>query len=287
MKLFDRIASVTFGPEGTEDGVQVNDLRIAFSVSKNLKPETNTATVTIYNLSAGTHNKLEVGEVMILKAGYKQGESEPPVLGLGTIKSVKKLRREADLLSEIVLEDGLLQLRQKRLSVTYAEGTSAGEVMQAAITGLELDAYPLPDYDASIQYVNGLSFEGPARELMSKVCKKLGLEWSVQTGKVLVVPKGGTGQIEAVLLNNMSGLISTPEKIASEANELEPDEEKKPDGWTLSSLLRAEFVPGGTVTIQSDTANGSYRIEEVKHTGDTHGDDWTSTLTVREAKEAA
>lgn len=287
MQLFNRIASVTFGPSGTEDGIRVDGLRIQFTVSKTLTPTTNTCRVSIFNLSESTHNKIKTNETLILRAGYGDDGSTPPILALGIIKSVMRSTQDTDRISIVTLEDGLAELRHARMSVSYPDGTAASQVLDAAIAGLEVASYELPVIDEGIQYVSGLAFEGPARVLMSKVCSKLGLEWSIQTGQILVVPKGGTGMIAAVLLNAQSGLISTPEKQAEESDELKADEDKRPDGWQVRSLLRSEIVPGGALAVESTAVTGNYRIESVVHAGDTHGEEWTSTVILREPKEAA
>lgn len=284
MKLFDRIASVTFGPEGSENGLKVAGLRIVFNVTKTTDASTNTARVTIYNLSNDTHSKLKVGEVLILQAGYRDGNSPAPILALGTIRSVVREVRTPDRLSVIDLEDGLRELRQARTSVTYPEGASAVTVLQDAITALGLPAYPLPEI-TDREYVNGLAFAGPVKKLLGIVTKKLGLEWSVQTGKVLVVPKGSTGEVEAVLLKAQTGLVSYPERLQEQSQELSAQDDPKPSGWKVLSLLLPAVVPGGTIRIESETVTGDFRVEEVTHTGDTHGSNWTSNITARESSE--
>jgi hypothetical protein len=56
------------------------------------------------------------------------------------------------------------------------------------------------------------------------------------------------------------------------------------DGYLkVKSVLQPGLRPGRGLQLQSAAYSGLFRIEKVKHEGDTHGQTWTSDIEARPA----
>jgi hypothetical protein len=59
-------------------------------------------------------------------------------------------------------------------------------------------------------------------------------------------------------------------------------EKKHVAGWKIKALLQPTIEPGSVVAIRSIEipTETHFRVVEVTHTGDTHGNDWTTSMNV-------
>jgi hypothetical protein len=56
-------------------------------------------------------------------------------------------------------------------------------------------------------------------------------------------------------------------------------------GYKVKTLLQPLVEPGGYVQVKSKGVDGEFfRVEELTHTGDTHGNEWHTELTLRYVK---
>ena len=107
--------------------------------------------------------------------------------------------------------------------------------------------------------------------------------WSIQDGKVQLVPAAGYLPGEAVVLTAETGLIGTLEQTQ--------------EGITLRCLLNPRLRIGGRVKLDNESVkraqtplkmaatwpprlddDGLYRIIKAEFVGDTHGNDWYANL---------
>ena len=83
--------------------------------------------------------------------------------------------------------------------------------------------------------------------------------------------------------------ITVKQKGVSKSTEKDADGETQEvlqvAGYQVTSLLQPLIEPGGYVQIKSKSINGEFfRVEEVTHVGDTHGNDWHTNLILRYPK---
>jgi len=142
---------------------------------------------------------------------------------------------------------------------------------------------------------------------MDRVCNLLGVEWSIQGREVQIIKKGGVFQQRAVVLSPQSGMVESPviesktmteqaaakegytKKQAGVSTTYERDPETgdirtvlQVNGLQVRSLLLPTIEPGGYVQVKSRDIDGEFfRVESVTHAGDTHGQEWHTTTTLR------
>lgn len=279
MSQFDRVASVDIGPPG-EQGFRVRDVRIVFEVDKTDAQDANRARLEILNLSDDTRNRIrETDDAIIIRAGYAQDTGEE-VLFTGRVASVEHRYAPPDIITRIESGDGITELRESRSSVSFSgPGASLTLIVRklADDFGLEIrDSIDVP----RIRWTEGLAIAGPTRDAMTKVLDRAGYEWSVQNGYLQVIPRGGANTKPAVVIRSDTGLLSSPARINQVEENL--DETKRKPGWAFRCLLNPRIEPGGLVQLESRDVQGLFRVNNVRHAGDTHGEEWSSQVEVSE-----
>jgi hypothetical protein len=113
--------------------------------------------------------------------------------------------------------------------------------------------------------------------------------------KITPADKADTSKI--ILLSPETGLIGSPEKLRDDSIALYGTQNRKKEtikvvgatgkkyrksvggGYKIKSLLQPFVEPGSVVQVKSDTINDvQFRVVEVEHVGDTHGNDWYSNI---------
>lgn len=265
--LYRRVARVTVGE------VQVEALRIQFRVVKTLRPEPNTAEVSISNLSADTRRKMVTADVPVrIEAGYENGgESTVGQLFLGDMRFGGHTREGADWVTKLQAGDGEKTFRGARINESFAKGVRKAKVLESVTKAMKVDfkaaiaKFKSDGFKAGMdEFAKGISLNGSASKELTKILEAAGYSWSIQDGEVQVLGAKETVG-EGVHLSPETGLVGSPESSS--------------DGYVkVKSLLQPELRPGRLVQLDSASFKGSYRIDRAEFRGDTHGADWYAEL---------
>jgi hypothetical protein len=275
MSLFGRTVRLLVGPPG-EEGLDLSDLRISFSVEKRVKGQPNKAEITVYNLSENTRKNITVvNNRVLLYAGY----DEPGLLFFGDITKVEHSRVNEQWSTKIQATDGGQKLRETRVSESFKEGATGEQVINrlANLIGIPVGELSVDLGDA---FANGFSAVGPAKDIIDTLSKKFGFDWSVQNNELQIINKDSSTQQDAVLLTPETGLIGTPQPVTKDAQKL--DLSSQNDKFTARTLIDSRLTPGRKVQIESREVNGLFRVDTIGYVGDTHGNDWYSDIEVSE-----
>ncbi|NBI43468.1 hypothetical protein GVX76_08215 [[Haemophilus] felis] len=290
---FNRTYRLLIGKKGeTKNAILIEPpMRITFDVQKDVKSEPNENSIKIYNLSATTRQAIEQPNLRcVLYAGYAE-ENEPSLLCSGDIATAYSYRENGDIVTELFVLDGLIEIRDTAVSLGYSGGVSSQLILNdiAGKMGLKLIA---GEELHERKWANGFSFYGAARTALDKIVAGTGLEWSVQNGELQVVNRNKVTRRQGVVLAVDSGLIGSPERVREAARSKKIDEKSKQshqkqqvstdkqakDGWNARSLLLPQINPADKVKVESLAVTGWFRAESVKHIGDSHSGDWQTEL---------
>jgi len=306
--LFNRECSLVIGKEGGK-GRELTGLRIAFSIQKGATKSPNKCTVKVWNMSPETRAMIEViGNVMILKAGYTEDVGAKTIFS-GNVTRTLTVREGPDWITELEMEDGFMEFRDAKVSLSFAKGATTQQVVTAISKKFGLPVRPMPADIARKQYPAGFAFVGRVRDAMDKACDHSSLEWSIQNREIQIIKKGGVFKKKAYLLSADTGLLGSPmqesktmtekaaakEGITADQPGVRKTTERDKDGevqqmlrvlgYKVKSLLQPLVEPGGYVQVKSKGVDGEFfRVEELTHTGDTHGNEWHTELTLRYVK---
>lgn len=279
-RLFGRQIAVTIAqpqPDSffgiLKNAIRITGLRIVFDIEKSLKPDPNPCTITIYNLTTDTRTRVTAKPRQIrIEAGYKD---QIETLFLGDLQQSSTKREGADLATKILVADGDRAYQFARVTPrALSSGTSAhaqiGEI--AGSMGLSIPR-SVDDARAFVTTIaaSGATMQGPARNEMTRVLQPLGYSWSIQNGQLQIL-KDGEGRADAALLVSAdTGMIDSPELGSPGAKGEAPK-------LTVKHLLLPAAIPGRKIFVDAEFTRGTFLIEKVKHSGDTDGDDWTTTM---------
>jgi hypothetical protein len=292
LSRFKRTYRLLVGKPG-QVGVQVEPpLRVTFDVEKNTEEEPNFHKIRVYNLRPERRREFEAKDMAVrLYAGYEQ-EDGALLLAAGSVADAFTYYDGPDVVTELHVLDGYVEIRDTAVSLGYSEGVTSQTILSdvARQMGLPL----LLGEDVPVRsWANGFSFFGPARNALHKVVAGSGAEWSIQNQQLQVIARRGVTKRQAFVLAADSGLIGYPERTTENAREKAKVQDKttgndarlvsaqqQRHGWRVTSLLLPTVNPGDIVIVESRTsqATGSWRVESVNHNGDSEGGDWTSEL---------
>lgn len=295
MARFNRVYKLSIGKAGRE-GIEISDLRVTFDITKNTKEDPNECTIKIYNLSEQSRAVVETPDSkVILSAGYAE-ENSLIMTFAGAIVDAYTYFDQADVVTELSVADGYIELRDTAVSLGYAGGVKASLIINdiAKQMGLTLQ---LGDELNDRTWVNGFSHYGPARDALHKVVRGTGLEWSIQNQTLQVIKAMGTTRRSAVVLGADSGLIGYPkrnregakekarvnDRVSGRSADIVSSRQQK-TGWTVRSLLLPWINPGDLVKMESRTIQGFWRVDSLRHIGDSFGGDWQTELNLVEIK---
>jgi hypothetical protein len=267
-RLFDRRYEFRFGPAGGEGksfvGGPGGGLELSFEVSKSLKKSANKAKVTVHNLTDKSIGELEEkGTVIQLLAGYKDNMA---LLFTGQIakKGVVSTWDGKTITTEISAGDGELDLAKTRSDISLAAGTTSADVLRALISKMGIGEGNVGELPTKT-YLGAFVHSGWAKDAIARVCRDIGVSWSIQDGvfQALAPSAAKTGE-EAVLLSASTGLIGAPTR--------------EKEGIQAVSLMQPRLKPGGLVRVESRWVTGDYKITEVAHKGTFRSGDWYSEI---------
>lgn len=279
--LWDRRSTVTI------DTIQIQsrgladtgpgDLRFSFDVTKTIRPEPNKCTLRLWNLNGDHRSHLQQlspigsteGIAVQIEAGYADGQS---VIFLGDVRNVVSDKDGADIITTIGGGDGEKKHQASRVSHTFPKGSAPGDVVRTIAQGLGVKPGNLNAAIAKINtafdgvFLGGTVITGRASDEMTRICRGLDLEWSIQNEALQILDRKAVLAETAIVLNRDTGLIGNPT--------IGIDSKDKRQVMTCRALLQPDVYPGRVVIVQSDFVQGQFRVEETHHQGDSRGQTW-------------
>ncbi len=265
-------------------GLELGELRVVFSTKKGDVETPNSAEIRVYNLAENTANRIR-GEFsrVVLQAGY---QGNVGVIFDGTVRQVRRGRENGtDTWLEIIAADGDRGYNFATLNTTLAAGSTPADRVDAcgqAFAGHGIGTGYVPDL-GGVRLPRGKVMYGMARKFMREESVTADTSWSIQDGKIQVLPRAGFLPGEAVVLTHETGLVGTPEQTN--------------DGIKVRCLINPRLRVGGRIKLDNKSVqaaktdlkagaqrpprmdkDGFYRILKVEFNGDTRGNDWYADM---------
>lgn len=280
-----------------QQALDLSQFHFTFRTQQADLPSPNNCEIRVFNLSESTMRQVrgEYSEV-VLQAGYANGNFG--VVFRGTVRHYRigKLDAKTSYL-DILASDGELGYNNAIVSTSLSRGATVQEQLDAIMAGfkqwgIELGYNGMNPGDAMALMRGKVNF-GLARVALNSVAQTTGTTWSIQDGRINILPLDGYLPGQAVVLNRDTGLIGRPEQTA--------------EGVRVRCLLNPKILPGKLVQIDqssvnrqvvaggnpsnlaynsntrpqflpSVTADGLYRVFVSEHSGDIRGTPWYTDL---------
>lgn len=272
-ELYQRWASLKVGKVLVVSSMSTASLRFTFAVKKTIKPEPNRADVSVYGLNEQHRSQFEQLEKVPVQidAGYGPSGEDASTIFVGFLRTALTISDGPDKILQLASGDAELAARKSRVSISVAKGTPTDQAFRQLAEAVGVDVGNLPDAVRLIKSrfgagglfpAGGVIYGNAARELTS-ISRSLGLEWSIQDGRLQFLDKAASLAGKAIVLGGPTGagMIGSP---AVDGKGI----------LSASMLLQRDVSPGRILVVQAERLKGQYRIEETEHVGDTRGGEW-------------
>lgn len=287
-----RKVSVIIGSAGG-DALEFSDFRVRFAVRRGDLQTPNTATLRIYNLAPETAQRIrdEFSEV-VLQAGY---EGNFGIIFQGSIKRVYRGRESpTDSYVEVVAADGDSAYNYATVAVPLPAGKNYYDQIDAALGAMRPfnvnDGYVPRDTPVN-NLPRGKVLYGMARDVMRQACENLGSAWSIQDGKVNVIPLTSYMPGDVPEITAATGMLGLPQqtlngievkmllnpsiKIGALIHLNNASVQQFRFGLTQSAQAGIDLIDQG-IHLDND---GYYYVMVADHVGDTRGNEWQTEVT--------
>lgn len=291
-RLWDRKISLLL-VQG-EKALDLSNLHIKFRANQADTESPNNAMIRVYNLSDETLVAIsEFGQV-VLQAGY---DNQFGVIFKGTVMQYR-VGREDSLNSylDILAADGDSAYSFGVANVTLEKGATVIDAVRAGISSMHENGVS-EGYVASGTggvLPRGKVLFGMARDYVRRGAFMLKSSWSIQDGKINIIPLDGYRPGEVLQLNAGTGMVGIPEQTQNGINfkmllnpRLSVGNAVQIDNRLINQLVQkdksAAPIPYdqyvGLQLLAKVTSDGLYRLFVVEHEGDTRGPAWFSHCT--------
>jgi hypothetical protein len=291
-----RVCEVVVGDATAGTGIAMKDLRIEFDVCKTIGHTPNTALIKIRNLAPENEAKIK-GEFteILLNAGY---EGQSRLIFAGNIKHTSRYRDGNDYVMEIEAADGDDDLRNTVVNSTLAAGTTISQAVDHLVskfTRVKLGHAVLKDRAR----IRGRVMSGSAKTYFDQIAKECDANWSIQDGRLEIVPVASTLPTEAIVIRADTGMVKAPElgdkgikvtcllnpqirvngKVQLDNNDFKikvlTQRKKKVTAGVVQPATTKSKGPKVLARLDPD---GIYKVFKLTHKGDNRGNDWTTEI---------
>lgn len=268
MQQFGRAIQLIIG-NSTESIVIDTLLTVTFDLTKTLTPEPNEATITIMNLSQSTRNLITEKKYnrVLLNAGYRD---DIRTLFIGYIDEVTNSKEGPDTTTALYCSDGSKDYRNSRTAVTVTKGQTDQDVVGEVLKNMPNTTSGIQEYKKTQKLPRGKTMVGNSRDILKTVAKNQDANWSIQDGKLLLLPKtSALANNEGFVIEEGSGMIGSPQKVS--------------DGLEVRCYLNNIMRVGQLCRIVSRIKeySGDFKITKIQLRGSNKGADFLNILTVQ------
>ncbi|HEY8355733.1 MAG TPA: hypothetical protein VIK69_12055 [Methylophilaceae bacterium] len=275
------------------EAIDLSELRFRFDIRRGDRQTPNSANIRVYNVGPQIAQRVQLEFTrVVVQAGY---DGNYGIIFDGQIKQIRRGREsQTDTYLDITAADGDSAYNYSVTSRSLAAGANTPNDAVSAILrdmarhGIQqgyipdLPGDPLP---------RGKVLYGMSRDIMRQIADTTATSWSIQDGKLVMIPQTAYMPGDIPELTYETGVIGLPEqtqngislKILLNPN-IKIGQAVKLDNEAIQryqfSLSRGGQLENEQVAPLNKLNNdGLYYVMNVEYQGDTRGDEWFSNLT--------
>lgn len=274
--------------------LDLSDMHCRFKTEQADTETPNNASVRVYNLSEKTQTQVQEYTRVVIQAGY---ESNFGVIFDGTIKQFGVGKENAtDSYLDIFAADGDLAYNFSVVNQTLAPGATQNEQLQSALDAMALGGVYLgwKPGDVGVSTLpRGKTSFALGRDVIRTYAKTHKLSWSIQNGRINLIPLDGYKPGDIPEVTSLTGLVGQPEQTANGVqfrHLLNPaftvGQAIKINNRDVNQQIKQEKNPfpipynrrRGTLSLAKVSTDGLYRLLVAEHEGDTRGQAWYTNV---------
>lgn len=275
-----------------DEAIDFSELRIRFAVRRGDNQTPNSADIRIYNVGSSISQKVQKEFTrVVLQCGY---DGNFGVIFDGTIKQVRRGREsQVDTYLDITAADGDSAYNFSVVAISLAAGKNRPKdaalcIVQGMATHSIAEGY-IPDLPGN-PLPRGKVIYGMARDELRKIAINADASWSIQDGKVNMVPLTAYVPGDISVISSVTGMIGLPEQTSNGVRVkvlLNPNikigqaiqiDNKSVQQYRYSLSYDAQGQNGILRDILKTNDDGFYYVMVADHTGDTRGQHWYTDL---------
>lgn len=295
VEQYRRKLSVIIGSGPGGPGLEFSQFRVQFTIRRGDTQTPNSADVRIFNLKSTTANTIRSEFTQIaIQAGY---DGNFGLIFLGSIKQYRIGRiDQKDGYVDVTAADGDQAYNFAPISASLEANAATSQGVASTLLNAMArfgDVSTTPGYEPNLllnKPPRGRVFYGMARDEMRKFSQQQNCAWSIQDGKLMLIPLTSYVPGEIPLISPSTGLIGIPEQTQNgievrvllnpfikvgQAIRLDSTINQYRYGLDLQSVATNQLLSTSIKT----NPDGLYYVMSVNHSGDTRGNAWYTDLT--------
>lgn len=273
---FKRRVRVSFYNDAGE-GLVVEELRIRFRLTKTLLGYPTRGELEIFNLSEANIQRI-TSRLTTVRVEVAYAAEPFTEIFLSNIMNFYKTREGVDSIFAVILSGAGIAFEGSTFSRTYREGVPPANILRDVAGSFEGVAVGvLLDSEEWQPKLSSVTHSGGVREIMNKLAIDYNFDWAVTEGRLDIIPRNKVlTDKEVYLVTPDTGLIGAPTLTELGADFrvlLNPKLAlgRQIDMKVLSAQLGQEGLEFRKVR---NTADGSYKMMDLRYLGDNRGNDW-------------
>ena len=242
---------------------------IAVNIKKSNKPEPNTASISIDNLSENIRNRISSKEFNLVKVDVGWYGEELKTIFVGSIDKSEHIRSAETATTTTNLEcgDGSIQYSESYSKKTLQKGMTDNQIVQEIIKDMPEITKGAMQFPKDRVLPRGKTLLGNSRDELTIIANRNGCDWSIQDGQLVFVPKDKVlPDSYGYLLSQETGMVGSPQKQGD-------------GGLSVQSFLNTSIYINSLVRVKSiiNDYNGDYKVTSLEFRLSTRGQDWHQT----------
>ncbi|MCB4360914.1 phage protein [Quatrionicoccus australiensis] len=294
-KQYMRKASLIVG-NVDEHALDLSELRFQFSTRRGDFQTPNSADIRIYNVSDKTADRIRQTlpqpefTRIVVQGGY---DGNFGVLFDGEIIQVRHGRESpTDTYLDITAADGDSAYNYSVTAMSLAAGSTPNDEVSAILKDMArhgVTAGHVPDLPGN-PLPRGKVIYGMSRDALRNVAENTQTSWSIQDGKLQMVPETSYIEGEIPVITSATGMIGLPTQTQNGINVrvlLNPNikigqaiklDNKSIQGFRFGLGVKQQLGNENAEALAKVNNDGLYYVMLAEHSGDTRGDAWYSDL---------
>ena len=229
------------------------DLDINFNIKFDAADAQPVNDVTILNLTPETIRNINIGQTLILNAGYFGNLGS---ILVGKIKNITASNGTVDRSLKLTVTPDINVILTQNVSKSYAPGTLASYIVKDILNEVDIETGTIK-LNSDIVYTNGKVISGAIDFILKQIVSETNSFLFVRCN-ILYITDSEYEINTGVFLNSDTGLIGSPEII----------EINGATGYKIKSLLNPLLTVGSVFFLGSKYLSGLFRVQDGTHNGD-------------------
>lgn len=277
----------------TEQILDISNLRVDFDIQNNEESNPNKSTLKIFNLNESNRDLITNDKYAItvsMFAGYEENDSEFLILE-ADVDDILIEKMGTEIITTLMVEDGKTEIDNAYFNKSYSKGVSKKKIIKDAIATLNLGNVLTDSVIDKILSVfdskedessQGSTFSKKTKDFLDSYLNQIGISWSIQNGKVLLLGHEDVVSNDMYLLTPQTGLIGQPRRmIIKEKKNKGAKKDSNLIGYDLESLILPDVKIGYLLSVESFNFTGILKIKSFSISGSLYTNNWKMSIKTR------